>query len=79
MPTPVRVRKWGNRMAVLIPSHFARSPEHSCGARSLISTRCALVKQGRRRYKLSELVANMNPEHRQDEWDVGQTAGREIW
>jgi antitoxin component of MazEF toxin-antitoxin module len=33
----------------------------------------------RRRYRLSELMAQFKPEHRQGEWDLGKPVGKEVW
>jgi antitoxin component of MazEF toxin-antitoxin module len=78
MAIPVEVKKWGNSMAVLIPGQFARSRKIHVGAMIDLEP-VRVVKPRRRRYKLSELVAKMKPEHRHTEWDLGRPAGREIW
>jgi antitoxin component of MazEF toxin-antitoxin module len=38
-----------------------------------------IVKTRRRRYKLSQLVAQFKPKHRHGEWHLGAPVGREIW
>ena len=66
---PVKVKKWGNSMVVLIPSQFAKVRDINVGTViDLESMR--VVKERRRRYKLSELVAHFKPKHRHSEWDV---------
>ncbi len=77
MATPVKVKKWGNSMAVLIPGAFARSRQIQVGA--LIDLDSVRVVSKRRRYKLSELVAKMKPEHSHGEWDLGDPVGKEVW
>jgi antitoxin component of MazEF toxin-antitoxin module len=78
MATPVKVKKWGSSMAVLIPSQFAKIHEINVG--SIIDLeRVQVVKPRRRRYKLSELMAGYKPKHRQGEWRLGGPVGQEIW
>ena len=78
MATPVKVKKWGSSMAVLIPSQFAKMHKIDLGTMiDLESVR--VVKSKRRRYKLAELMAQFKPEHRHGEWKLGDPVGREIW
>jgi len=78
MSTPVKVKKWGSSMAVLIPRHFAKARRIDVGV-VLDLEGVRVVRQRRRRYKLSELMANFKPEHRHGEWDLGGPVGREVW
>jgi len=78
MAIPVKVKKWGSSMAVLIPSQFAKMRQIDVG--TVIDLEAVkIVKGGRRRYKLSELVAQLKPEHCHGEWDLGGPVGKEIW
>ena len=79
MPTPVTVKKWGSSMAVLIPSHFARTRDISVGTVVDLEPIRVVKPLRRHRYKLSQLMAGFKPSHRQGEWDLGRPAGREIW
>ena len=38
-----------------------------------------VVQRPRRRYKLSELMTQYKPEHRQGEWELGGPVGNETW
>jgi antitoxin component of MazEF toxin-antitoxin module len=78
MPTPVKVKKWGSSMAILIPNHFAKARKISVGS-VLDLESVEVVEPKRRRYKLSELLAQFKPEHRHGEWNLGGPVGREIW
>jgi antitoxin component of MazEF toxin-antitoxin module len=78
MATPVKVKRWGSSMAVLIPSQFAKMRKIGVGSTLDLET-VKVVKPRRRRYKLSELMAQFKPEHRRGEWDLGGPVGREIW
>ncbi len=77
MPTPVKVKKWGSSMAVLIPSQFAKMRKIEIG--SVLDLEPVRVVRKRRRYKLSELMAKYKPEHRHGEWDLGGPVGKEVW
>jgi len=78
MPTPVKVKKWGSSMAVLIPRPFAKARKIQVGDLIDLET-VRVVTPRRRRYKLAELMAQFKPHHRHGEWDVGGPVGREIW
>ena len=77
MATPVKVKKWGSSMAVLIPSQFAKIRRIDVG--TILDLEPVRVVNPRRRYKLSELMARYKPEHRHGEWDLGGPVGKEIW
>jgi antitoxin component of MazEF toxin-antitoxin module len=78
MPTPVKVKKWGSSMAVLIPSQFAKIRNIDVGSViDLESVR--VVKPQRRRYTLAQLLSSYKPKHRHGEWDLGAPVGKEIW
>jgi antitoxin component of MazEF toxin-antitoxin module len=82
MPTPVKVKKWGSSMAVLVPSQFAKM--RGIGVGSLIDLEPVKVLEPKRRrrarrYKLSQLMAGFKPRHRHGEWNLGGPVGREIW
>lgn len=79
MPTRVKVKKWGSRMAVLIPNQFAKTHEISIGSVIDLETVKVVKPHRRRRYKLSDLMAKFKPEHRHGEWDPGESGGNEIW
>jgi len=78
MPTPVKVKKWGSSMAVLIPNQFAKMRKIDVGTVIDLET-LQIVKPKRRRYKLSELMAQFKPEHRHGEWNLGGPVGKELW
>jgi antitoxin component of MazEF toxin-antitoxin module len=78
MPMPVKVKKWGSSMAVLIPRQFAKTRKIEIGSVIDIEP-VRVVKTQRRRYKLSELMAQFKPSHRHGEWDLGGPVGKEPW
>lgn len=78
MPTPVKVRKWGSSMAILIPSQFAKMRKINVG--SVIDLEpVKIVKVRHRRYTSAEMMVGYKPEHRHGEWDLGAPVGKEIW
>ena len=79
MATPVKVKKWGSSMAVLIPRQFARMREIQVGTVLDLEPVKIVTARRRRRYKLSELMARFKPKHRHGEWDLGGPVGKEIW
>lgn len=78
MAMPVRVKKWGDSMAVLIPSHFAKRRRIAVGSTVDIEP-VRLVKGKRRRYRLAELMTGFKRRHRHGEWALGERVGKEIW
>ena len=78
MATPVRVKKWGSSMAVLIPSQFARLRKIAVGTVIDIEP-VRVVGGGRRRYRLSDLMAGFKRRHRYEEWKLGAAVGNEVW
>ena len=78
MPTPATVRKWGSNLAVRIPKKFARAHQIKVGS-VLDLDLLQVVKPSRRRYKLSELMAQLKPAHRHGEWKLGDPVGKELW
>ena len=78
MATLVRIKKWGKRLAVVIPDGFAKSRRIEVSAVIDLASVC-VCEARRRRYKLSELLAKYKPRHRQGEWNLGYPIGREVW
>ncbi len=79
MPMPVKVKKWGSSMAVLIPSHFANSKSIVVGSVVDIESVDLLRPPTQRRYRLAELLVGFKRRHRRGEWDLGKPIGREVW
>jgi antitoxin component of MazEF toxin-antitoxin module len=77
MATPVRVKKWGSSMAVLIPSEFAKARKIAVG--TVLDLEPVRVVRPKRRYRLSELMAGFKRGHRHGEWELGEPVGKEIW
>ena len=78
MATLVKVKKSGSGMAVIIPRQFAEMRKIDVGS-VLDLENVKVVKPTRRRYKMSELMAQFKPAHRHGEWDFCEPLGKEIW
>jgi antitoxin MazE len=78
MAMPVKVKKWGSSMAVLIPSQFAEMRKIGIGTVVDLEA-LRIVKPKRRRYKLAELLAGFKSRHRHGEWKPGDRVGKEVW
>jgi antitoxin MazE len=77
-----RIAKWGNSLAVRIPLAIAKQASLAEGD----SVKLALdgkggivLRSARRRYELSDLVAQITPRNRHGETDWGPSQGKESW
>jgi antitoxin MazE len=76
----VRIRKWGNRLAIRIPQNFA--DEAGLVEGSLVEIR---IINGEihihpvYHYDLDELLAQISDENKYGEIDTGGTEGKEAW
>jgi antitoxin component of MazEF toxin-antitoxin module len=77
MAMHVKVKKWGNSLAVLIHKQFAEMHDIEVG--TVLDIDPVRIVRPRRRYKLSELLAHHKPRHRHGEWKLGAPAGKEPW
>lgn len=79
----IRFQKWGNSVAVRIPSAFLKDlnlkegqfADLSIENGNIVLTPIAIT----RRYALEELVAGITENNRHDGIDFGQPVGSEIW
>lgn len=79
----VRIQKWGNSLAVRIPSAFAAEVKVKNGSMVDLSlTRegnLVLVPPKRRIYSLASLLAGVTKKNRHDEAEAGAARGLEAW
>jgi antitoxin MazE len=76
-----RVRKWGNSLAIRIPSAFAQEiglEQDGEVELSLEKGRLVIVPDLAPRYNLDELVAGIQPSNLHDETDWGPAVGKEV-
>lgn len=78
----LRVRKWGNSLALRIPAAFAREIGIESGAEvdlTLEGGRLVITPSPVQPYVLDELLDGITEQNRHDSVDTGSTQGREIW
>ena len=76
--------KWGNSLALRVPSAFAKEVGATEGKHAEMTVeRGALVvkvvRPKRRRYELEKLIDRITEENRHPETDWGPPVGNEIW
>lgn len=78
---PSVVARWGNSLAVRLPREIAETANLTDGVRVNISVKGerVILESVRPRYELSDLLAQMKPEHRRAEFDWGTPSGGEVW
>lgn len=74
-----QVGKWGNSLAVRIPSAFAKELhlEEGMDLDASIVDGGMVLRPPAKSYRLEELVAKITPENRHGETNWGETMGRE--
>ncbi|MCY3781916.1 MAG: AbrB/MazE/SpoVT family DNA-binding domain-containing protein [Chloroflexi bacterium] len=76
------VAKWGNSRAIRIPKDMALELGLDFGSQvELIAEegQIRIVPAKRPKYTLEELVAQITPENRHGEIDIGPAVGKEVW
>ena len=75
------IAKWGNSLALRLPQALAADARLYEGTRVdlKIEGEKLVITLARPRYKLSELLAQMKPEHTHEETDWGESKGDESW
>jgi antitoxin MazE len=75
--------KWGNSLALRVPSAFAKELGASEGKRAEMTVEDGAlvikVAKPRRRYRLEDLIVGITEENRHGEVDWGRPIGNEIW
>jgi antitoxin MazE len=77
-----RIAKWGNSLAVRIPLAIAKQASLTEGdpvELALDRKGGIVLRPARRRYVLSDLVAQVTPKNRHRETDWGRRQGKESW
>lgn len=76
------VSKWGNSRALRIPKQLAMESGLDFGSKVELVVEdghLRIVPLKEPRYTLEELVAQITPDNRREEWDTGPPVGKEIW
>ena len=78
----VRVRKWGNSLAVRIPKPLAEDAEVKEGTvlnLAVSDGKVVAVPVKTRKLSLRQLLAKVNKKNLHPEVDFGSPVGREVW
>lgn len=75
------VRKWGNSLALRVPQAMAADLQLVEGATVSLSIEdhTLVVKPTRKRFRLAELLAQMEGKPKHPETDWGKPEGQEVW
>ena len=78
-----KVQKWGNSLAVRLPSDIAKKLSITDGTSVRLSEKNGVVQLSRiskpESYSLKELLSRITPENMHEEVDWGAPVGKEIW
>jgi len=74
------IQKWGNSLALRIPSAVARQirVENGDAVELSVESGALTIRAARPRYKLVDLVKGIHPDNSHEEVDWGKTEGREV-
>ncbi len=78
----IKVQKWGDSLAICIPEELAEEAGLDVGSEvelRVVNGHLKIYPPGTPHYTLEELVAQITPENRHEEWDTGPPVGKEIW
>lgn len=76
------VQKWGNSLALRIPSALAKDIHLHRGSEvevAIVEGTMVIKPKGRRKYSLRQLLKGITGENLHKEQDWGGPVGREIW
>lgn len=76
------VSKWGNSLAVRIPSGLVKEAGLELGTPVDVrfeDGELRIRKRRRKRYDLDELLASVPDDYDEGEWDTGPAVGNEVW
>jgi antitoxin MazE len=77
-----RIQKWGNSLAIRIPSAFAQTAklkDSTVVEVSLVNGKIIITLARPPRPKLKSLLAKITPQNIHAEVDTGESVGNEIW
>jgi antitoxin MazE len=82
MTTNSSVKKWGNSLAIRIPSSVVKDLELSENSSIQITSNgvvATIQPKKRKKVNLDELIAGITPDNVHKEVDWGRPVGKEIW
>jgi antitoxin MazE len=74
------IQKWGNSLALRIPSAVARQirVENGDAVELSVESGALTIRAARPRYQLADLVKGIHPGNSHEEVDWGKSVGREV-
>ena len=78
----MRIQKWGNSLALRIPKSFAKEANIDQGATVDISVKdgkLIIAPPARLKYTLDKLLSGISKKNIHQEWETGQSMGKEEW
>ncbi len=77
----LNIARWGNSLALRLPTHIAKETRLEEGATVNIEVKNGnvVLTPVRKRFKLDDLLAGMEPAKRAAEFDWGNPEGDETW
>jgi antitoxin MazE len=82
MKTTTQVKKWGNSLAIRIPSRVARDLGLASNSQVEITsdgTMATIKREEHPRVSLDDLVKRITPDNAHGQVDWGEPVGKEIW
>lgn len=75
------VAKWGNSLALRLPRQFAQESRITEGSTVEVEVKdgSLVVTPVRKKFKLADLLAGMEPRTKHEEFDWGEPKGEEEW
>lgn len=75
------VAKWGNSLGVRLPRQLIETVRLTEGQTVDLEIQddAIVIRNARKRYKLADLLAEMNTDNRHGEQDFGAPVGKEEW
>lgn len=76
------VQKWGNSLALRIPSSLAKDIHLHRGSEvevAVVEGTMVIKPKGRRKFSLNQMVKGITSSNRHKEQDWGSAQGQEIW
>jgi Growth regulator len=74
-----KATRWGNSLAIRIPASIANEVKITDGTEVKLEVRDGIIEVSRKKYVLSELVAQITEKNKHKEVDWGIPVGSEIW
>jgi len=81
MPKSLKIRKWGNSLALRIPQALAEQAGFAEGSSVVarVDEGKLVISRKRRRYRIEDLLDQITPENQPELIDWGPPVGKEIW